>query len=429
MTFPRVLVIAGIDPTGRAGIARDLAALGQERAEGAVVVSALTVQDSRGVRRIQPVDPSLVAESISTALGGRDIDAVKVGLVADNATCRAIASSLKGLEVPVVLDPVMRASSGDLLTCEDTVAGLRDLMLQATVLTPNIPEAEALTGQNGTSVEDRFRMASSLIWAGARAVMIKGGHAEEGRGVDILLEGDGRRTTYPFERLEFRTRDLGRGKGCELSTRIAALMAKGLDLPEAVRVARLRLGERLSSEVMIDRFPQKDAMRDYVTALDRLLSEVTRDCIPEVGTNLAYAMQEATSLKDVLGLAGRVTPAGESIAVAGSPRPGGPHHTAKIAFTASRLLSHPVWVMNHRHAPGFLKNLGSEHVVVSRNDEPPNAASTMEWMTERAVKEKGVLPSYISDDGSKGKEPMIRILAKSPEELLRLHRHLHGETI
>jgi hydroxymethylpyrimidine/phosphomethylpyrimidine kinase len=146
VSFPRVLVIAGIDPVGRAGISRDLAVLDQERAEGAVVVSALTVQNSRGVRWIQPVDPPFVSESIQTVLAGGDIDAVKVGLIADNATCRHISAALDGVEVPIVIDPVMRASSGGLLTSEDTVSGLKGLLLRATVLTPNIPEAEVAHG-------------------------------------------------------------------------------------------------------------------------------------------------------------------------------------------------------------------------------------------------------------------------------------------
>jgi hydroxymethylpyrimidine/phosphomethylpyrimidine kinase len=429
VSFPRVLVIAGIDPVGRAGISRDLAVLDQERAEGAVVVSALTVQNSRGVRWIQPVDPPFVSESIQTVLAGGDIDAVKVGLIADNATCRHISAALDGVEVPIVIDPVMRASSGGLLTSEDTVSGLKGLLLRATVLTPNIPEAEALTGEKGTSAKERLHMASSLVRAGAKAVLLKGGHVEDGKGADILLEASGKRTTYPIDRLDLGSLNVGRGKGCELSTRIAALLAKGLELPEAVRVARLRLVERLEREILIDRFPRKEAMRDYVVAFDNLLSGLKRECIPQAGANLSYATPDAMTLKDVVGLAGKVTAAGDSIAVAGLPRPGGPRHTAKMALAATHLMNRPVWVLSHKLDPALLEKLGPEHIAILRKEEPDTSHSTMIWMIEHAVKKRGGMPSYISDDGAIGKEPTIRILASSPEELLKLHRQLHGEKI
>jgi hydroxymethylpyrimidine/phosphomethylpyrimidine kinase len=100
-----------------------------------------------------------------------------------------------------------------------------------------------------------------------------------------------------------------------------------------------------------------------------------------------------------------------------------------MAFKAAHMVNMPVWVMNHKLDESFLKNMGPDHVAILRKDEPKASRSTMEWIVEQAVNTRGGLPLCVSDDGSLGKEPMIRILARDPEELLRLHRRLHGEKI
>lgn len=426
MNAPRVLVVGGVDPTGRAGVARDVSVLESERVEPALVVTVLTVQDASGVRRVQPVAPDVLANSLEAAWNQGGIAAIKIGLVPNAATLEVVRRFLRGLDVPVVVDPVVRSRAGDPLTTEDTRRRLGGLVAEATVVTPNVPELELLAGRPVSSLGERIEAARHVRdERGAEAVLAKGGHGPETPGVDVLVTTQVEKMA--FQRLDLSNLSVGRGKGCELATRIAALMAKGLDLALAVRRSRDRLHERLLREAQEAALSPKwqEDLSSYTRTLEQLLAQLRPECVPEVGSNLAYAPADCGNASDVIGLAGRITIAGEWFEVAGRPRRGGPHHTGRIAATAQRGTHRAVWVFNHRYRPECLTSSGAEHVALDRRDEPAGASS-MEWMTEAAIRRRGALPAYISDSGMPGKEAMIRILAHSPEDLLDHHQRLHG---
>lgn len=425
MTAARVLVVGGLDPTGRAGIARDLAVLESERADAAVVPTCLTVQDKDGVRRVDPVNPRFFAESLKAATTDRQVDAVKIGLIAESQVANALERFVSHLELPVVFDPVFRASGSHPLTTEDTLPALRALLARATLVTPNLPELAALSGRRVESRDDRVGAARALQKNGASAVLVKGGHGSASRPFDLLVVRSVRE--FPFERLLLSDPTVGRGKGCELATRIAVHLARKLPLDGAVKMALRRLRERLEREILLSRLSPntQGQLRSFESVLDALLARLRPACVPEVGMNLAYAPAHATSPQDVIGLAGRVTISGRSFAVTGRPQPGGPHHTGLIARTAQRRLGRGVWVLNHRHEPAHVAGLGKDHIAFSRHQEPATNGSSMEWMTEAAIDRLGRLPAFISDPGLPGKEAMVRILAHTSWDLLEQHEALH----
>jgi hydroxymethylpyrimidine kinase/phosphomethylpyrimidine kinase len=409
---PRVLVAGGVDPTGRAGIARDVAALESERVEPALVVTAITVQDVHGVRDVQPVALDLVQRSLDAAASLGDLAAIKIGLVPTPELADALSRFARKASVPVVVDPVLRASTGEPLTRSKPTDFLTPLLRTATVATPNLDELAAFQGVCST-IEARIRAAQQLRTnGGPRAVLVKGGHAPDTPVMDLLVTDDVEHMAFP--RLELPP-PFGRGKGCELASRIAALLSKGLDVRDAVRVARQAAGPSIV----------RHAARTYNAALERLMAQLEPRCVPEVGMNLAYAPRGIDDPTRVLGLAGRVTIAGASFAVTGRPTPGGPHHTGRIAATAQRLTRGPVWVFNHRHHASLLPEEGEDHFVFRREDEPASVDSSMEWMTETAIRRLGRLPAYVSDSGMSGKEAMIRIFGSTPDELLARHQALH----
>jgi hydroxymethylpyrimidine/phosphomethylpyrimidine kinase len=237
VTPPRLLTIAGSDSGGGAGIQADLKTFAAHGGYGMSVIAALTAQNTREVRAVLEVPTEMVAAQIDAVLDDIGADAVKIGLLASAEVIRAVADRLRfhltGTATPIVLDPVMVAKSGARLLREDAVEALAtDLLPLATLVTPNVPELEALTGLPAATEEERLRAAEALAARGP-AVLAKGGHAEGEEVVDLLLEG-GRVHRFTHPRIHSTSTH---GTGCTLSSAIAARLGAGEDLPRAVEGA------------------------------------------------------------------------------------------------------------------------------------------------------------------------------------------------
>ena len=234
--LPRVLVVAGLDPSGGAGLVADLEALAGVGARGWAVATALTAQGPRGARGFEPATEGMLVAQIDALLDGRERPrAVKTGMLGTTALARALAGRLARAplaKVPLVVDPVLRASSGAALlepAGASAAEALLALAARARLVTPNLPELAALTGRDVSTDDAVVRAARALP---ARAVLVKGGH-REGAPVDLLVEG--RRVV----RLAGRRRPgTARGTGCRLASAAAGLLARGASLEEAVRGAK-----------------------------------------------------------------------------------------------------------------------------------------------------------------------------------------------
>jgi len=228
------LSVAGSDPSGGAGIQADLKTFQAFGVYGAAVITALTVQNTRGVRAVHPVAPDVVIAQLDAVDDDLPIGAAKLGLVADPALAAALASRLARRALPnLVVDPVLVAGSGDALASAGTATALRALLPHAVLVTPNLAEAAALTGRPVEDVGGMKEAARVLVGHGARAALVKGGHLPD-RPIDVLAVGtdvhelDGARIpSGPTH-----------GTGCTLSAGIAAALAGGADLLAAVTRAR-----------------------------------------------------------------------------------------------------------------------------------------------------------------------------------------------
>jgi hydroxymethylpyrimidine/phosphomethylpyrimidine kinase len=229
------LTIAGSDSGGGAGIQADLRTFQALGVYGLSAITAVTAQNTLGVAAVQAIDPRIVAQQIDAVATDFTISAVKIGMLANAAIVQAVASSLDRHQLqPTVLDPVMIAKGGDALLADDAVAALRtELMPRASIITPNIPEAETLTGRSITSVADMRAAAADLLRSGARAVVIKGGHLD-GPAIDLFVDA------HSSEELSAPRLDTvhTHGTGCTFASAIAARLALGDDLVSAVRAAK-----------------------------------------------------------------------------------------------------------------------------------------------------------------------------------------------
>jgi hydroxymethylpyrimidine/phosphomethylpyrimidine kinase len=233
MTTPVALTIAGSDSSGGAGIQADLKTFAALGVYGASAITALTAQNTLGVRAIHVVPAEMVAAQIDAVFADLDVGAVKIGMVAGSATIEAIVAGLKRWPTKnIVLDPVMVATSGDRLLAADAVEALRrSLIPLAAVITPNLPEAAALLDEEVARGESAIAdQGARLMALGARAVLIKGGHGDGPESIDYLVRQDGV-VALPAPRIDTRNTH---GTGCSLSSAIAAGLARGEDLDEAI---------------------------------------------------------------------------------------------------------------------------------------------------------------------------------------------------
>ncbi|MCH7522830.1 MAG: bifunctional hydroxymethylpyrimidine kinase/phosphomethylpyrimidine kinase [Chloroflexi bacterium] len=241
--MPSVLTIAGSDSSAGAGIQADLKTFAALGVYGTCAITAITAQNTRGVTAVQETPPGIVAAQIDAVAADIRPDAVKTGMLASAPIIEVVAAKVREHGLPnLVVDPVMVAKSGDRLLRDDAVTVLRELLLPlAAVVTPNLPEAEVLAGFAIDSDEDVRRAAKEIVGLGARAVVVKGGHREAAEAVDVLYDGATFRD-YSAPRIDTTSTH---GTGCTFASAIAAYLARGEPLAEAVGQAKEYLTEAL----------------------------------------------------------------------------------------------------------------------------------------------------------------------------------------
>jgi len=228
----RVLICAGSDSGGGAGIQADIKSVTALGGFAATAITALTAQNTLGVQGVLGVAPDFIKLQIGVVLDDIGADAIKTGMLADSVTIAAVIEALAAHpDIPLIADPVMVAKGGHPLLAPEAVATLRALLLpRAALITPNIPEAEALTGLAIATVADMHRAAEALLRAGVRAVLLKGGHGSGAVLTDLLATPEG---IEAFESPRLATRHT-HGTGCTLASAIAAGIAQGMGLRAAV---------------------------------------------------------------------------------------------------------------------------------------------------------------------------------------------------
>lgn len=249
--YATALTIAGSDSCGGAGIQADLKTFSALGVYGMSAITAVTAQNTLGVRSVQAVETKVIRDQIEALFDDFTIDAVKIGMLYEAETVRLVAELLERYRPRwVVLDPVMISTSGSKLLQDDAIAEIvKSLFPQVYLVTPNVPEAEHLSGMPLHTPEDMDGVAGRLLEMGCRAVLIKGGHLEGEQKTDRLYIPTEKPVGFVHETIDTRNTH---GTGCTLSSAIAACLALGYPLPDAVSKAEKYLAEalRVGKEVM-----------------------------------------------------------------------------------------------------------------------------------------------------------------------------------
>ncbi len=436
MEMKRVLTIAGSDSGGGAGIQADLKAITLLGGYGMTVLTALTAQNTLGVQEIHEVPAPFVERQIDSVLSDIGADAVKTGMLANAELVESVSKKIVQYKMKkVVVDPVMISKSGAPLLREEARQALRDRLLPlALVVTPNLMEASALTGLKVRSLEQMKQAARQIHALGAKWVVVKGGHLE-GKAVDVVFDG---KRFEAIEGLRIHTKNT-HGTGCTFASALATFLAKGDGVLEAVRKAKGFITISIQSGLDLgkgtgptnpfaylmresERYPMIEALK---SALGLLKRKQTGVLIPEVSSNLGYALPNAVDGLDVAAFPGRIVRFKESVATFGDPEFGASRHIAHIILTVMKFAPDYRSAMNIRYSKENVARLKREKFLLGHFDrrlEPKKVkereGSSLEWGVAEVLKKMKRVPDFIYDEGGIGKEPMIRVLGRTPIEVV-----------
>lgn len=433
--IPVALTIAGSDSGGSAGIQADLKTFSALGVHGCSVITALTAQNTMGVREVHPVPLEFIEAQLDAVLEDLDVRAFKTGMLYSSEVMDLVYDRMKDSGVNFyVLDPVMIAASGSRLVREGEERSLRKLASIATVVTPNKMEAEFLAGIKIESEEDMIEAARRILKIGCEAVLVKGGHLGGDTVVDVLATSDGYLEVLRSERIEVPPLH---GSGCTLSAAITAYLARGYSVLDSIKLGREFVLEAIRRGYVVgkgglhtvnpggkvlDGFERFEALDDIRRALEILEScEKISLLIPEVGSNVARAIENARTREDVVGVRGRIRRDSRGRLLHFGFWFGEADHTARLVLAARSLDPRIRAVMNIRFDElivDLCRMLGLRVVEIDRSREPPEG-STMDWAVREAFSILGEVPDVIYDRGAPGKEPMVRILGRSAVEVAK----------
>ncbi len=402
---------------------------------GCTVVTCVTSQNTRKVSSIFPVPVSHVASQLDSVLEDVRLDAIKTGMLYSADIVKTVASRLKKVGGPLIVDPVMAATTGSSLHTEGFIDALISKLLPiSTLVTPNLYEASRLSGIKITNEKSARLAGREILELGPKAVLLKGGHLKGEEAADYLFAAN-QMTKISSPRIPVEVH----GTGCTLGSLIAGHIALGHDLEEAVRrskgmiykaiLARERVGEGVPCanplavlRIEAGKAQMLENLEDVGRSLELLLDA---DLIPEVGTNIGHAVLGALEPNEVAAFDGRIVRVGLKARKVGSARFGASKHVARIVLAASSHDPNARCAMNLKYSETNLKACRRANMSVSTFDraQEPSGVSSMTWGVHEAIKAHGSVPDVIYDEGGVGKEPMIRLLGGSPEEvLLKLKR-------
>ena len=440
--IPVALTIAGSDSGGGAGIQADLKTFAAMGVHGASAITSITAQNTKEVRAIYDLPPDIVAMQIEAVADDIGVDAAKTGMLSNATIISMVSNVIKRYGFSVVVDPVIVAKTGAKLLKDDAIDVLkRELIPLAKIITPNRIEAEALLGVEIKDLKSAREAAQMLVSIyGCEAAIVKGGHIEGEYSIDVMYY---KGLLYEFKSKRIATRNT-HGTGCSFSAAIAAGIAKGKNIVDAVESAKQFITTAIEYGLDIgfgygpvnpmayiyipaERYRVLENLEKAIEILDKN-SKAVANIIPEVGMNIGMAIDPvyAKTPLDVAAIPGRITRYRDGILVKGKPEFGVSRHIANAILTMIKIYPEYRAAANIAYSEkiiGIANSLGFSIAYFDRKEEPEDIkiveGATIKWGIEYAVKKAGKPVDIIYDLGDVGKEPMIRIFGVDAIDVAR----------
>ncbi len=428
------LTVAGSDSGGGAGVQADLKTMEAHGVFGTSALTSVTAQNTRGVEAIEDISTDAIAAQIRAVADDFAVGAAKTGMLSSTAIIEMVADCLAEYDFPLVVDPVMVAQSGDrLLAAEAETVLQEELLPQATLVTPNLPEAAVLTGTDIEDEDDMRAAAAEIVADGPDGVLVTGGHLREDELVDVLSV-DGETRTFRKPR---RDTDGTHGSGCTISAAIAAALAGGATVPTAVERAETFIDRAVRYGLAVGNgagpvnhlaglhndAARADALAEVHDLVDALETHAVAALVPEAGLNVAVTTPYAMDTNDVAAIDGRLHRITDGVVATGCPRLGASGHVARLLLAAREHDSALRAAANVRLDDAVVEAVTEQldAVEVDRTTAPA-AESPDEHMgdsaaVERAMTDRETVPDAVFDRGALGTEAMCRLLARSPTTL------------
>lgn len=420
-----LLSIGGSDPSSGAGIQSDIKTFDSLNAHGLTVITAITGQNTSSFGMIEPVSQKILKNQLDSVISDFKIDGIKIGMVYSSEIIKTIYSELKDIKIPIVLDPIIKSTTGGLLIEKTAIKDFKKFLIPlATVITPNKFEAEYLSEIKIDSEKSLQKAAQKIQDMGAKNIVITGLETKNGQISDFILE---KKNQYTISGKKIPK--INHGSGCNYSSSLLFSLVNGTSLKEAVKFSKqftynsIKNAKNIGYGINITQIKNKDEIRTELSHAISKFVEIKNiyKNIPECQTNFVFSKKDPKSIKDILGVLGRIVKTGNTVTVAGDLVYGGSKHVATALITINKKFPDVRSAINLKYNKETISKLRKERLLISsydRNAEPKNVktkeGSSITWGIKYAIKNLKESPDVIYHKGDFGKEPMIIIFAKTP---------------
>ncbi len=422
-----LLSIGGSDPSAGAGIQSDIKTFSSFNVHGLTVVTAITSQNTSYFGMTEPVSQEILKGQIDSVMLDFKIDGIKIGMVYNSQIIKILYTKLRKLKIPIVVDPVIKSTTGGMLIEKSAITDFQKYIIPlATVITPNKYEAEILSKTKITSKKSTQIVAKKIQMMGAKNIVITGVDTKDKKISDFVRE-KGKEYYISGKKIN----SINHGSGCNYSAAIIFALAKNKTVEESLRFAQqftqksIKNAKKIGKGIAITEI-QDSAYRELSEAIEKFIQikNIYKN-IPECQTNYVYSKQKPKSIKDILGISGRIVKSGNTATVAGELSYGGSKHVATALLIMNKKYPRICSAINIKYQDTTISKIKKSKLIVSsydRREEPKNVkimGSTIEWGIKKAVKNTTKIPDVIYHKGDFGKEPMIIVFGETPDNVLK----------
>ena len=424
-----LLSIGGSDPSSGAGIQSDLRIFSTDNVYWLTVITAITGQNTLKFGKVEPVSVNILKNQLQLVFSDFKIDGIKIGMVYDSQIIKTIYQQLKKLKIPIVVDPVIKSTTGGELLKKSAIKDYQKYIIPlATVITPNKYEAEILSKTKINSKNIPEKTAKVIQKMGAKNVSITGIQTNENKISDFIFE-----KSEKYVISSNKISKINHGSGGNYASAILFSLAKNKSIKESLRFAKqytydsIKNAKKIGKGIAITDINKKDSIeRELSESIQKFtgIKNIYKN-IPECQTNFVYSKKNPKSIKEILGISGRIVKAGEKVIVAGDLEYGGSKHVATALLTVNKKFPQIQSAINIKYQNTTISKIKKLKFIVSRYDrsqEPidvKNKGSTIEWGIKSAIKNLKESPDVIFHIGGFGKEPMIIIFGDTPKKILK----------
>ncbi len=424
-----VLSIGGSDPSSGAGIQNDIKTISSLDGNCFTVVTAITSQNTRKLSSVEPISPKMIENQIESILSDFKVDAIKIGMVYNSSIIKAINSKLRKIDVPIILDPVIKSTTGGILMTPSSISDYKKLLIPlGYIITPNKSEAEALSGIKIRTKKDLITCAKKIRRFGVKNVIITGIQFSKGKVSDFILESK-KSNFISCKKLSRKNH----GSGCTFSSTLAFCISNGKNITDSSKFAQdyttqsIKNAEKIGKGIPITKIRKSDTIQTNLKNSVKQFTQIKNIhlFIPEVQTNFVFSKKHPKSIKDVVGVSGRIVKDRKTVQVVGNFEYGGSRHIGNAVITISKkfpaIRSAANIKFNGKTVKKFQKN-GLRILSYDRLKEPAKTKakenSTISWGIKNAIRNISRPPDVIYHKGDLGKESMILVFGKNPNEVI-----------